>query len=181
MSVEQNNKTTKKHRRCDMSENAKNTLTTMANTYTQINVHIVFAVKGRENLIKSSFREELQMYISGIVRGQGCKLLSIYCMPDHTHLLIGIKPDLSISELVRDIKANSSTFIKKRTGINFSWQTGFGAFSYSKSQIAGVAGYIEKQPEHHKKTTFIVEYTELMKKFEIEFDERYVFETYDHE
>lgn len=111
----------------------------MANTYTQIYVHIVFAVKGRENFIKESFREELQKYISGIINNKKQKLYAIYCMPDHIHILVSIQPDISISDLVRDIKANSSSFIKEK-GLNrkFNWQNGFGAFSYSKSQVTVV-------------------------------------------
>src|SRR6476661_8398223 len=103
----------------------------MANTYSQIYIQIVFTVKGRENLIKESFREELQKYISGIIANRNQKLFAIYCMPDHVHILISIKPDIAISDLVRDIKANSSSFIKEKGFIkNFSWQEGYGAFSY---------------------------------------------------
>ena len=151
----------------------------MANTYSQLYVQIVFAVKGRENLIKEEMREEVQKYISGILREKNQKLLSIYCMPDHVHILTGIKPDISISDLVRDIKTNSSSFIKTKSKLNFHWQTGFGAFSYSKSQIRTVADYIDSQPLHHKNKSFRDEYLELLKEFEINYDEKYVFEMFD--
>ena len=107
----------------------------MPNTYSQLYIQIVFAVKGRKAFIKESFREELQKYISGIIAEKKQKLYAIYCMPDHTHILVSIKPDIAISDLVRDIKSNSSSFIKEKEFVkDFSWQTGFGAFSYSKSQ-----------------------------------------------
>lgn len=124
----------------------------MPNTYSQLYIQIVFAVKGRQCFIQESFRDELQKYISGIIREKKQKLYAIYCMPDHTHVFVSIKPDIAISDLVRDIKANSSTFLKRKSFVNnFSWQTGFGAFSYSKSQASNVVDYILKQPEHHKK------------------------------
>ncbi|NUM80969.1 IS200/IS605 family transposase [bacterium] len=150
----------------------------MPNTYSQIYIHIVFTVKGRQNLIDEIRREELQKYISGIVRERGQKMLAIFCMPDHTHLLVGLKPDIAISDLVRDVKAGSSNFINKNKWMRgqFNWQTGFGAFSYSKSQIHDVVHYILNQKNHHRKKTFKEEYLELLKKFEIEYDESYLFE-----
>ena len=128
----------------------------MPNTYTQLYIQIVFAVKGRENLISKGNREELHKYITGIVQNRDQKLLSIFCMPDHVHLLISIKPTISISDLVRDIKAGSSKFINDSKWIQgkFNWQEGFGAFSYSKSQIDNVVKYILNQEEHHKKINF---------------------------
>ena len=142
----------------------------MANTYSQIYIQIVFAVKGRQNLIPKQNREELHKYITGIVQNRDQKMLSIFCMPDHTHLLIGLKPNVCISDLVRDIKAGSSKFINDRNWINgkFNWQEGFGAFSYSKSQLDHVIKYIINQEEHHKKHTFKEEYLEFLQKFEIE-------------
>src|ERR1035437_6436495 len=129
----------------------------MPNTYSQLYIQIVFAVKGRQCFIKESFRDELQKYI-----------------------FVSIKPDIAISDLVRDIKANSSSFIKEKHFVkNFSWQTGFGAFSYSKSQASNVVDYILRQPEHHKKKTFKQEYIEFLQKFEIEYDDKYLFEFYD--
>jgi len=153
----------------------------MANTYHQLYIQIVFAVKARRNFIKESFREELQQYISGIISGQKQKLYAIYCMPDHTHILVSINPDIAISDLVRDIKSNSSSFInKKEFAKAFSWQQGFGAFSYSKSQAKNVVNYILKQPEHHQRNTFRKEYIEFLEKFEITYDEKYLFEFYDN-
>jgi len=152
----------------------------MPNTYSQLYIQIVFAVKGRQCFIKGSFRDELQKYISGIIKEKKQKLYAIYCMPDHTHIFVSIKPDIAISDLVRDIKANSSSFIKEKHFVkNFSWQTGFGAFSYSKSQASNVVDYILRQPEHHKKKTFKQEYIEFLQKFEIEYDDKYLFEFYD--
>jgi len=152
----------------------------MPNTYSQLYIQIVFAVKGRQCFIKESFRDELQKYISGIIKEKKQKLYAIYCMPDHTHIFVSIKPDIAISDLVRDIKANSSSFIKEKHFVkNFLWQTGFGAFSYSKSQASNVVDYILRQPEHHKKKTFKQEYIEFLQKFEIEYDDKYLFEFYD--
>jgi putative transposase len=150
----------------------------MPNTYSQIYIQIVFAVIGRENLISKIHREELHKYITGIVQNRGQKMLSIFCMPDHVHLLVGIKPSMAISDLVRDLKAGSSNFINQQHWVKgkFNWQEGFGAFSYSKSQIDNVIKYILSQEEHHKKTTFREEYFDFLKKFEIDYDEKYVFE-----
>ncbi len=138
----------------------------------------MFAVKGRENLISKIHREELHKYITGIVQNRGQKMLSIFCMSDHVHLLVGIKPSITISDLVRDIKAGSSNFINQQYYVNgkFNWQEGFGAFSYSKSQIDTVIKYILSQEEHHKKTTFREEYFDFLEKFEIDYDEKYLFE-----
>jgi len=153
----------------------------MANTYSQIYIHIVFAVKGRQNLIRVEIREELHKYITGIVTNRDQKLLSIFCMPDHSHLLIGLKPSISISDLVRDIKAGSSKFIndKKLIKGKFSWQEGFGVFSYSRSQIDTVIKYIQNQEKHHNKKSFNEEYIELLERFAIEYDEKYLFEWID--
>jgi putative transposase len=150
----------------------------MPNTYTQIYIQIVFAVQGRANLISKNNREELHKYITGIVKKREQKMLSIFCMPDHTHLLVGIKPSVSISDLVRDIKSGSSNFINEQKWIQgkFNWQEGFGAFSYSRSQIDTVAKYILNQEEHHKKKTFKEEYIDFLQKFEVEYDEKYLFE-----
>lgn len=150
----------------------------MPNTYSQIYIQIVFTVKGRENLIHKAHREELHKFITGIVSNRNQKLLSIFAMPDHVHLLIGMKPNISISDLVRDIKAGSSKFINDNKWINgkFNWQEGFGAFSYSKSQIDTVINYIVHQEEHHKKETFKGEYLNFLNKFEIDYDEKYLFE-----
>ena len=152
----------------------------MSNTYSQIFIQLVFAVKGRQNLIKESFREELQKYIAGIIANNKQKLYAIYCMPDHTHILVSMNSDISVSDLTRNIKANSSSFLKEKNFVQkFSWQTGFGAFSYSKSQVDQVVKYILNQPTHHQKQTFRQEYFDFLKKFEIEYDEKYLFEFYD--
>lgn len=153
----------------------------MANTYSQVYIQIVFAVKGRQNLITQNIREELHKYITGIITNRDQKLLSIFCMPDHTHLLIGLKPSIRISDLVRDIKAGSSKFIndKKLIKGKFSWQEGFGVFSYSRSQIDTVIKYIQNQEKHHNKKSFKEEYIEFLKKFEIEYDENYLFKWID--
>ncbi|WP_447642801.1 MULTISPECIES: IS200/IS605 family transposase [Chitinophagaceae] len=150
----------------------------MANTYTQIYIQIVFAVKGRQNLISKGHREELHKYITGIVSNRHQKLFAIFAMPDHVHILVSISPNISISDLVRDIKAGSSKFINdsKWTIGRFSWQEGYGAFSYSKSNVDNVVKYILNQEEHHKKKTFKDEYLDFLQKFEIEYDEKYVFE-----
>ena len=153
----------------------------MPNTYSQIYIQIVFAVKSRDCFIKESFREELQKYMTGIITNKMQKLFAIYCMPDHTHIFTSIKPDVSISDLTRDIKSNSSSFLKEKkfVPVTFSWQEGFGAFSYSKSQVPDVVNYVLNQPEHHRKKTFKEEYLDFLNKFEIEYDEKYLFEFYD--
>jgi putative transposase len=152
----------------------------MPNTYSQLYIQIVFAVQGRKSFIKESFREELQKYISGIISEQKQKLMAIYCMPDHTHIFLSMKPSIAISDLVRDIKSNSSSFLKDKDFVKeFSWQEGFGAFSYSKSQSKNVIDYVLNQPNHHTKMTFREEYVDFLKKFEIEYDEKYLFEFYD--
>ena len=149
----------------------------MPNTYSQIYIQIVFAVKGRQNLIKPKNREELQKYIGGIVQNRNQKLLAIYAMPDHIHILVGISPVITISDFVRDIKSGSSKFINDNnwTVGKFHWQEGYGAFSYSKSQIDNVIQYILNQEEHHKRKSFREEYIDFLQKFEIEYDEKYLF------
>ena len=153
----------------------------MANTYTQIYVQIVFAVQGRQNFITEKNRELLEKYICGIVSNKKSKPLAIYCNPDHTHLFIGLNPSVAISDIVRDIKANSTKWIneKKWSKAKFKWQEGYGAFTYSKSQIDAVVNYILNQHVHHKKKSFREEYLDFLKKFDIDFDEKYLFEYYD--
>jgi REP element-mobilizing transposase RayT len=155
----------------------------MPNTFTQIYIHVVFAVKGRQNLISADHREELHKYITGIVQSRDNKMLAIFCMPDHTHILIGLKPSANVSDLVRDIKAGSSGFINDKKWVlgKFNWQEGFGAFSYSKSQRDVVINYILNQEEHHKAKTFKEEYLDMLQKFDIVYDERYLFEWVDEE
>jgi putative transposase len=149
----------------------------MANTYTQIHVQFVFAVKFRNGLIHASFKEELYQYISGIIKANKHKLLAINGMPDHLHIFIGMRPTQSISDLLQDIKGSSSKWIneKKFLKVKFEWQGGYGAFSYSKSHVNNVINYIQNQESHHKKETFREEYLKFLKVFEIEYDERYIF------
>jgi putative transposase len=150
----------------------------MANTYTQLYLQVVFAVKGRQSLIREINREQLEKFITGIVQKRNHKMLSIYAMPDHVHLLIGIKPDQSISDLVRDVKAGSSKYINdsKWTNGRFSWQEGYGAFTYSRSQIDKVVKYILNQEEHHKVKTFREEYIAFLDKFQVEYYSKYLFD-----
>ena len=153
----------------------------MANTYTQIYVQIIFAVQGRQNLIAEKNREQLEKYICGIVSNKNSKPLAIYCNPDHTHILIGLHPSVSVSDMARDIKANSSKWINEKKWIRgkFRWQEGFGAFTYSKSHIDAVVKYILNQPVHHKKKTFREEYVDFLKKFNVDYNEKYLFEYYE--
>ncbi len=149
----------------------------MPNTYSQIYIHIVFAVKGRNNFIQEEHREQVEKYISGIINKYSCKCLSIFCNPDHAHILISFNPATSISEMVRLIKSNSSKFINENKWLPFGflWQEGYGAFSYSQSQIGDVKHYISNQAEHHRKKSFREEYILMLKKFNIDFDTRYLF------
>ena len=150
----------------------------MANTYSQIYIHIVFSVQGRLNLIPKQHSEELHKIMTGIISKRNQKLISIFAMPDHVHILVGLKPNMALSDLVRDIKAGSSNHINKGRWVKgkFSWQEGHGSFSHSKSQINQVANYIANQEEHHRKKTFKEEYLEILHNLEIEYDERYIFD-----
>ena len=150
----------------------------MANTYTQIYIQVVFAVSGRQNLISKDRKEEIHKYITGIVRNNSQKLIAINSMPDHVHMLIGLKPDIALSDLVRDVKAGGSNFINERRWVRgkFSWQEGFGAFSYSHSQLGAVIRYIQNQEQHHRKRSFKDEYLEMLKKFNVVFDSKYIFD-----
>ena len=149
----------------------------MANTYTQIYIHLVFAVNGRQRLIATEFKEELYKYIAGIIRNENQKLIAINGMPDHVHIFIGLRPDMALSNLVREIKSASSNFINSKRWVKgkFSWQEGFGAFSYSDSQVSIVARYIENQEAHHANRSFKDEYLEMLGRFNVEFDSKYVF------
>jgi len=150
----------------------------MANTYSQIYIQTVFAVEGRLSLIHAEFKEELYKYITGIVRNQGQKLISINGMPDHVHILIGLKPAMALANLVKEIKSDSSNFINKGKLVHgrFSWQEGYGAFSYSHSQLETICRYIQNQEQHHRGQSFKSEYLSLLRKFDIAFDDKYVFE-----
>ena len=150
----------------------------MAGTFSQIYIQIVFAVKGRRNLIHKTWKEELHKYIAGIIKGKGQKPIIVNGMPDHIHAFTGLKPSMAISDLVRDIKNNSTNFINEKKWIRgkFSWQEGYGAFSYSHSQIENVYNYILNQEEQHKKKAFRDEYIDLLKKFNVEYNIKYLFE-----
>ncbi|WP_318343272.1 IS200/IS605 family transposase [Flagellimonas baculiformis] len=150
----------------------------MANTYSQLYIQIVFAVKGRQNLIAPQWKDELYKYITGIISNEGQKLIAINGMSDHIHILIGLKPNKSISDLVRDIKANSSRFINEKRWIKgkFEWQTGFGAFSYSHSHLDKIVQYIKNQEKHHAKKSFKEEYVAFLETFQIDYDNNYLFD-----
>jgi putative transposase len=149
----------------------------MANTYTQIYIQSVFTVQNRISLIMPNWQDDLFKYITGIVQNNGHKLIAINGMPDHVHLFIGMKPNQSLSDLMQDVKGDSSKWIHEKGLIKgtFEWQAGFGGFSYSISQIDAVVKYINNQKNHHKRKTFIQEYLEFLEKFKVPFDERYIF------
>ncbi len=150
----------------------------MAGTYSQIYIQVVFAVKGRQNLINKQWQTELHKYISGIITAKGHKSIIVNGVSDHIHCFVGLKPAMAISDLVRDIKNNSSKFIneKKFLKSKFQWQEGYGVFSYSHSHIENVYNYILHQEEHHKKQTFKEEYLDFLTRFEIEHKPEYLFE-----
>ena len=151
----------------------------MANTYTQIHIQAVFSVQDKHSLIEMSWEDELFRYITGIVQNHEHKVLAIGGMPDHIHLFFGMRPTQSLSELMQDVKGDSSKWINKKGFLRnrFSWQEGYGAFSYSKSSVHNVIDYIKNQKVHHIKRTFIEEYLDFLKKFEIDYDERYIFKS----
>ncbi len=153
----------------------------MANTYTQLNMHVVFSVKGRENFLLNTFRDDLFKYISGILNKLEQYPLAVNGYKDHVHLFFEIQPTKSLSEIIRVVKSNSSKWINKENFIRgkFSWQEGYGGFSYSRSQRNNVIQYIIKQEEHHNKRTFREEYLELLKLFEIDFNDQFIFEFYE--
>ncbi len=148
----------------------------MANTYTQLHIQFVFAVKYRAGLIQPSWKEPIHKYITGIIESNKHKMLQINSMPDHIHIFIGLHPHQGISALIQNVKAESSKWIKQeRLATNFAWQDGYAAFSYAKSQVPAVIRYIQNQEAHHKKLTFLDEYRKMLTLFEIEFDEQYIF------
>lgn len=152
----------------------------MPGTFYQIYIQIVFAVKGRENLIANSWKTELHKYIAGTIKGLGQKPIIVNGMPDHIHAFVGLKPVMAISDLVRDIKNNATNFVNEHHLVKgkFAWQESYGAFSYSHSHIGNVYNYILNQEKHHQKKTFKQEYIDFLKKFEIEYDDKYLFEWY---
>ncbi len=153
----------------------------MPNTYTQLFIQIVFAVKSRQNLVSKQYKDILEKYMTTVLQNDGHKMLAIFCMPDHVHFLVGLNPAISISDMVLDVKRASTNFINEQNWINghFHWQKGYGAFSYAKSQVPNVINYILNQEQHHQKKTFREEYLEFLRLFEIEYDEKYLFEFYD--
>ncbi len=153
----------------------------MGNTYTQINIHAIFVVKGRENIITSKFNEKLYQYIHGILKNQEIYPLAVNGYRDHIHIFFEMNPSLALSDILRTVKTNSSKWINEQKFVpgKFSWQEGYAAFSYSRSQRNNVIQYIINQKDHHSKKSFREEYLELLKKFDISFDDRYIFDFQD--
>jgi len=153
----------------------------MSITFSQIYLQFVFAVKGRQSLVPKENKEELHKYMTGLVQNRKAKMLAVHCMPDHTHLFVGFKPAIFIPDFIREIKVESNEFINRKNWIKgrFHWQEGYGVFSYSHSHIGRVVRYIMSQEEHHGKTTFRQEYHELLEKFQISFEEKYLFDFFE--
>ncbi len=149
----------------------------MANTYTQIHIQFVFAVKYRQSLIHQEWKERLHQYITGIFKRHHHRMLQINSMPDHIHIFIGMRPDQSVSSLIQLVKSESSKWIKEQNfcSSTFAWQEGYGAFSYAKSQVSDVIRYIMNQEIHHRKESFLDEYRKHLKAFDLTWDERYIF------
>lgn len=149
----------------------------MSDTYTQIHIQVVFAVKYRQCLIEKEWKTELYNYITAIIQNYNHKVIAINGMPDHIHILFGMRPNQSLSYLMQDIKASSSKWIndKNLTKKTFRWQAGYGAFSYSRSQLSKVITYIENQEQHHKEKSMLVEYKEFLEKFQVDYNESYIF------
>ncbi len=153
----------------------------MTNTYSQLYIQFVFAVQNRICLISDKWKEELYKYMSGIINQYGHKVYIINGRPDHVHIFVSMLPNQSPSDLMYQVKRSSSLWINENKFVKgkFSWQEGFGAFSYAKSQASNVVKYIENQENHHKKKSFREEYIEFLKLFEIDFDEQYIFKSID--
>jgi len=149
----------------------------MPNTFSQIYLQFVFAVRHRESLIAKDHKEELHKYISGLVQCRNAKMLAVHCMPDHTHLFVGLKPTIRISDFVKEIKVESNEFINQKKWVSgkFNWQEGYGVFSYSHSHIDRVVKYVRNQEIHHQRKSFKQEYYDFLKNFDISFEERYLF------
>ena len=161
--------------------NVSNTLK-MADTYSQIYIHIIFAVQKRQYLLQKAWQQEVYKYITEIISSKGQKLIAINGMEDHIHIFVGLKPDYKVSDLVRDIKNNSTKFINSKNWLpfNFAWQKGYGAFSYSQSQVEKVYYYILNQEIHHSKKSFKEEYLEVLRRFNVEYNEKYIFDENDN-
>ena len=153
----------------------------MAGTFTQIYIQAVFAVKGRNNLLQKPWRDEVFKYMAGIIKNKGQKPIIVNGVADHAHLFFGLKPSIAISDLIRDVKNNTSNFINGKDWVRgrFTWQEGYGAFSYGHSQIKKVYNYVFKQEEHHRKRTFREEYLQFLEKFQIPYEDRFLFEWLD--
>lgn len=151
----------------------------MANTFTQIHIHVVFAVQNRISLIDKSWKERLYKYMIATIQNHGHKILAIGGMPDHIHILFGFRPTQALSDLVQEVKRDSSSWINKKKFVRgrFQWQEGYGAFSYSKSHISQVISYIEAQENHHKKKSFIEEYNNILRDSGVEYDKKYIFKS----
>lgn len=153
----------------------------MANTYTQIHLQVVFAVQNRGSLINRSWKDRLYQYMQGVIINNGHKPLAINGMPDHVHIVFGMRPSQSVSDLIRQVKGGSSAWINDLKFIpdKFRWQDGYGAFSYSRSQLPALIHYVNNQEIHHQKKTFLEEYTEILDKTETEYDRRFLFHEFD--
>ena len=150
----------------------------MANTYSQIYIQVVFAVHGRQNLLAKEWRQEVFKYMTGIIKNKGQKPIIVNGVEDHVHVFVGLKPSMALSDLIRDVKNNSSNFINENRWAKgkFNWQEGYGAFSYGHSQIEAVYNYIQNQEAHHVKQSFQDEYLDLLKRFEVDYDTKYLFD-----
>ncbi|HVS93392.1 MAG TPA: IS200/IS605 family transposase [Mucilaginibacter sp.] len=153
----------------------------MPNTFSQIYLQFVFAVQYRQSLIPKEHKEELHKYITGLVQNRKAKMLAVNCMPDHIHLFVGFKPTILISDFVKEIKVESNEFINNKKWVKgkFSWQEGYGVFSYSHSQINAVIKYVLNQEVHHQKKSFKDEYLDLLQKFEIAYEDRFLFDFFE--
>ena len=150
----------------------------MANTYSQIYIQVVFAVHGRQNLLAKEWRQEVFKYMAGIIKNKGQKPIIVNGVEDHVHVFVGLKPSMALSDLIRDVKNNSSNFINENRWAKgkFNWQEGYGAFSYGHSQIEAVYNYIQNQEAHHVKQSFQDKYLDLLKRFEVDYDTKYLFD-----
>lgn len=149
----------------------------MSDTYTQLYIQFVFAVKFRKAMLDPIWDERLRLYITAIIQNNGHKMIAINNMPDHIHIFIGLNPTQAISKIMQLVKGDSSEWInkKKLTEQKFQWQNGYGAFSYSKSHLSVVARYIERQQEHHRKISFLDEYINILENYSVDYDKRNIF------
>ena len=153
----------------------------MANTYSQISIHAVFAVKGRQNLITNDWRDMLHGYIAGIINNLDAKSLAVGGWKDHVHIFFGMPVTICVADLIRIVKSNSSKWINEQRFVKgkFQWQSSYGAFSYSRSQRDKVINYIMTQEKHHRKVSFKEEYLKMLSDFKLDYDEKYLFDFFD--